>query len=125
MLVLISAMCMGGLVGLDRALSDTPGGMCTHALAATGACLFARIGEESGVVMASAVMASATMFKTEHAVRGINTAISVWVAAGIGVTCTKDLQLAAYGLGTALLAQWSNRLYLYVCATDVNDDTKK
>lgn len=117
MLQLLSAMCLGGLVGLDRALSETPGGMCTHALAATGACLFARAGLESGVVMATAVMASATMFKTEHAVRGINTAISVWVAAGIGVTCTKDITLAACGLGTALLAQWGNRLYLHLTST--------
>ena len=124
MLALLSAMCMGGLVGLDRALSDTPGGMCTHALAATGACRFARIGEAGGVVMASAVMASATMFKTEHAVRGINTAISVWVAAGIGVTCTKDLPLAAYGLGTALLAQWGNRLFLYLTTPTVKPDAK-
>lgn len=117
MLALLSAMCMGGILGLDRALSDTPGGMCTHALAATGACLFASIGDGDGVVMASAVMASATMFKTEHAVRGINTAISVWLAAGIGVTCTTDMQLAATALGVGLLAQWGNRLFLYLTTT--------
>ena len=114
MLTLLSAMCLGGLVGLDRALSDTPGGMCTHALASTGACLFARAGLAEGVVMATAVMASATMFKTEHAVRGINTAISVWVAAGIGVTCATDIALAGYGLSTALVAQWGNRFYLHM-----------
>ena len=107
------AMFMGALVGLDRALSDTPGGMCTHALAATGACLFTQVGETNGVVMASAVLASATMFKTEHAVRGINTAISIWVAAGIGIACSRSIATAAWGMGTTLLAQWSNRLILY------------
>jgi len=111
--ILPVAMCMGALVGLDRALSDTPGGMCTHALAATGACMFTLM-DESGVVMASAVLASATMFKTDEAVRGINTALSIWVAAGIGIACTRDITLATIGLGTALLAQWSNRLYLHV-----------
>ena len=113
MYVILIAMFMGALVGLDRALSDTPGGMCTHALAATGACLFTQIGETNGVVMASAVLASATMFKTEHAVRGINTAISIWLAAGIGMACSRSLRLAAAGAGTALVAQWSNRLILY------------
>ena len=113
MYVIPVAMLMGALVGLDRALSDTPGGMCTHALAATGACLFTQIGETSGVVMASAVLASATMFKTEHAVRGINTAISIWVAAGIGIACSRSMRIAATGATSARVAQWSNRLVLY------------
>ena len=116
------AMVMGALVGLDRALSETPGGMCTHALAATGACLFTQIDEPSGVVMASAVLASATMFKTEHAVRGINTAIGIWVAAGIGIACARNITIAFWGMGTALAAQWFNRLIVY-CVDRYNRTT--
>ena len=108
------AMMLSAVVGIDRALSTEPGGMCAHAIAGTGACLFVTLqGGEANVVMASAVLASATMFKAQESVRGLNTALSVWVAAGIGAACGDgQVAAAAAAAGTTAAAQVLNRVCL-------------
>ena len=108
------AMLLSAVVGVDRALSAEPGGMCAHAIAGTGACLFVTLqGSQANVVMASAVLASATMFKAQESVRGLNTALSVWVAAGIGAACGEGRVAAATAAALATAtAQALNRACL-------------
>ena len=106
------SMCLSALLGVERALSSERGGMLTHTLIGVGACLYHR-SKHGNVILAAAVLASATMIKSTEVVRGINTAVSVWVAAGVGAACA-DEQFALAGAAAALsvAAQGINRLVL-------------
>ena len=107
---LVLAMAIGSLLGIARALSTQRGGMCTHALISTGACLHHLLQPES-TVMAAAVLAAATMIKAPETVRGINTAIGVWVAAGTGAACAhEEFAVALTAAAVAMLAQAMNRV---------------
>lgn len=106
------AMVLSALLGIDRALSSERGGMLTHALMGVGACLCHQA-DQGSTIMAAAVLASATMFKSEEAVRGINTAATVWVAAGIGAACADGhVILPAAAAVLCMVAQGINRAVL-------------
>jgi len=103
------AAAIGSMLGIERAVSTQRGGMCTHALVATGACLYHLLQPDT-TVMAAAVLSAATMIKAEETVRGINTAVSVWIAAGTGAACAKEeWAIALTAAGVAMLAQLLNR----------------
>ena len=110
---LVVAMFVGALLGIERAVSTQRGGMCTHALVSTGSCLFHLLQPDT-TVMASAVLASATMIKADEQVRGINTAVSVWIAAGTGAACAiEEFGVALSAAGVALFAQLLNRAIVF------------
>ena len=105
-------MVLSALLGIERALSSERGGMLTHTLIGIGACL-CRLADHGSTTMAAAVLASATMFKSEEVVRGINTAASVWVAAGIGAACADGhVLLPAAAAILCMAAQGVNRVII-------------
>ena len=111
---LAAAMLLSAMLGLNRALSSERGGMLTHTLIGVGACLYHKSGDGS-VMLAAAVLSSATIMKSTEGVRGINSAVSVWVAAGVGATCAEnEIALAAVGSTLCVLAQGINRLVLHL-----------
>lgn len=97
---MLVAGVLGGLVGLDRELSDQPAGLRTHVLVSLGAALFtlsgAVVAAGSGVgqvdptrVAAQVVtgigfLGAGAIIRQGVNVRGITTAAGLWVTAAIG-----------------------------------------
>lgn len=105
-LSIFSALFLGALLGLERAIADKGAGMRTYSLVSMGSALFILISEEviakytiSGAVdfdplrMASAIVtgigfigAGLFVFR-QNKVRNITTAAGLWVSSGIGIAC--------------------------------------
>ena len=102
--ILVAAV-LGGLVGLERELSDQPAGLRTHILVVLGACLFALVGAyglesfTSGeatirsdptriaaqVVSGIGFLGAGAILRDGLNIRGLTTAAALWVTAAIGV----------------------------------------
>jgi putative Mg2+ transporter-C (MgtC) family protein len=91
------AALLGGLVGLEREVSDQPAGFRTHILVSLGAALFTLVGaysfDEPGVdatrVAAQVVtgigfIGAGVIFQQGASIKGLTTAASLWVTAAIG-----------------------------------------
>ena len=94
---IVVAAVLGGLVGLEREMSDQPAGFRTHILVSLGAALFTLVGaysfDEEGVdatrVAAQVVtgigfIGAGVIFQHGPSVKGLTTAASLWVTAAIG-----------------------------------------
>ena len=95
------------IISIERELHSHPGGMCTHTLVGIGSCLFtmtsvhlrdkydvntadpARICAQ--IVSGMGFLGSATIFKSNNYVKGINTAASLWISAAISMAIGADL----------------------------------
>ena len=116
-----SAVAIGGLVGFDRGLRQKPAGLRTHALVSLGASLMAYTGLElapadpgastrvlQGVIAGVGFLGGGVILRDtqDQRVRGLTTAASIWIVAGLGMAC---------GVGhwrTALLASGFTLLVL-------------
>lgn len=103
------ALVLGGLIGLERELSDHPAGLRTHIGVAMGAALFGIVsgyGFEgfdasrsqtnyqvdptrvaSNIVTGVGFLGGGAILKHGATVRGLTTAASLWVTAAIGLGC--------------------------------------
>ena len=106
---------------LERETHDHPGGLVTHMLVGLGSCMFALISSyqkdgsdptriAANIVSGMGFLGSATVFKSDKYVKGINTAANLWLAAGIGMSVAFDLwELAAIiSICSALILYLSN-----------------
>ena len=105
------AAALGGLLGIERELSDQPAGLRTHILVALGAALFTLAGayglgsfasSESGrlagdptrvaaqVVTGIGFLGAGAIIRRGVNVRGLTTAASLWVTAAIGTAVGLD-----------------------------------
>ncbi len=97
-----SAVAIGGLVGLDRGLRQKPAGLRTHALVSLGAALMTYTGIElstaapsevtrvlQGVIAGVGFLGGGVILRDaqDQRVRGLTTAASIWIVAGLGVAC--------------------------------------
>jgi putative Mg2+ transporter-C (MgtC) family protein len=97
-----SAVAIGGLVGLDRGLRQKPAGLRTHALVALGAALMTYTGLElapsdpsastrvlQGVIAGVGFLGGGVILRDaqDQRVRGLTTAASIWIVAGLGMAC--------------------------------------
>lgn len=97
-----SAVAIGGLVGLDRGLRQKPAGLRTHALVALGASLMTYTGIElapqepsaitrvlQGVIAGVGFLGGGVILRDaqDQRVRGLTTAASIWIVAGLGMAC--------------------------------------
>lgn len=99
---LILSVVLGGLVGLERQLHRRHAGLRTHILVSLGSCLImltslyvfdiynhavamdpARIA--AGVITGIGFLGAGTIIRDREGVRGLTTAASLWVVAGIGL----------------------------------------
>jgi putative Mg2+ transporter-C (MgtC) family protein len=99
---LVLAMVLGGLVGLEREITNRPAGFRTHTLVCMGSTLVmvtsihifqiyhgvvnldpARLGAQ--VISGIGFLGAGTILKDEARVRGLTTAASLWVVACIGL----------------------------------------
>ena len=105
------------LISIERELHSHPGGACTHILVGFGSCLFTMISVRIGdvynssnsdparicaqIVSGMGFLGSATIFKSDNYVKGINTAANLWISAAISMSIGADLW--ELGLITAIL----------------------
>ncbi|NLJ78538.1 MAG: MgtC/SapB family protein [Tissierellia bacterium] len=100
---LVSATVIGGLIGMEREVSNRPAGLRTHILVTLGSTLVMLISMDGFHSMGSNIKAgdparlaaqvisgigflgAGTIMRTESSIRGLTTAASLWVCAGIGL----------------------------------------
>ena len=116
------------IISAERELHSHPGGILSHDLVGLGSCLFTMISvylqdkfpyNNSGdtarvaaqIVSGLGFLGSATVYKSNNYLKGINTAANLWMSAAIGMSIGADL----YELGlvatvfTVLLLMINNR----------------
>ena len=95
------------IISIERELHTHPGGMCTHTLVGFGSCLFTMISVHlrdkynvatadparicAQIVSGMGFLGSATIFKSNNYVKGINTAANLWISAAISMAIGADL----------------------------------
>lgn len=95
------------IISIERELHSHPGGACTHILVGLGSCLFTMISIHlrdqipvenadparicAQIVSGMGFLGSATIFKSNNYVKGINTAASLWISAAISMSIGADL----------------------------------
>jgi putative Mg2+ transporter-C (MgtC) family protein len=110
---MVVATALGGAVGLERQLADEAAGFRTHLLVALGACLFGLVsvlapGNDTRiaaqVVTGIGFLGAGAILRTGATIRGLATASSLWVVAGVGLaTAFGNWVIAAVGAGLAVL----------------------
>ena len=106
---LVLAVVLGGVIGLERELTDHPAGLRTHIAVALGAALFGIVSAygfaefdasrtetnyqvdptrvASNIVVGIGFLGGGAILKHGATVRGLTTAGSLWVTAAIGLGC--------------------------------------
>ena len=106
---LLLALVLGGLIGLERELSDHPAGLRTHIGVCMGAALFGVVSGygfvgfdasrsqtnyqvdptrvASNIVTGVGFLGGGAILKHGATVRGLTTAASLWVTAAVGLAC--------------------------------------
>lgn len=92
------AMICGGIIGFERELKDKPAGLRTNILVSTGSCLFvifsfraaALYQEEAGRIIGPIItgigfLGAGTIIRSKGSVRGLTSAATIWVVAGVGM----------------------------------------
>lgn len=116
---LLLAVILGGLIGFEREVRRRSAGLRTHILVSLGSCLImltslylfdiykssvpldpARIA--AGVVTGIGFLGAGAIIRSGEAVRGLTTAATLWLVAGIGLGVGCGFYLAS--LVTAVLA---------------------
>lgn len=95
------------IIGFERELHSHPGGICTHTLVGLGSCLFTMISVNlrdmypspnsdparicAQIVSGMGFLGSATIFKSNNYVKGINTAANLWISAAVSMAIGANL----------------------------------
>ncbi|MEA2434338.1 MAG: putative Mg2+ transporter-C (MgtC) family protein [Actinomycetota bacterium] len=101
---ILVAAALGGVIGLERELSDQPAGLRTHILVVLGSCLFTLVGAyglsafagndqvnldptrvAAQVVSGIGFLGAGAILREGLNIRGLTTAATLWVTAAIGV----------------------------------------
>lgn len=108
------SLVLGGLIGLERQLHRRPAGLRTHILVCIGSCLimltsiyisdiYKNIGNvdpsriAAGVITGIGFLGAGAIIREreKEAVKGLTTAASLWVVAGIGLAAGCGFYIAA------------------------------
>jgi len=127
---LLAALVAGGLIGLERNYHGRPAGFRTHALVCLASSMLMQLtiyqstwfptldGEAvrldptrmaQGVMTGIGFLGAGVIFKEGLSVRGLTTAASIWITAGIGILAGAGFYFAVV-LSTALVRRgrtWS------------------
>jgi putative Mg2+ transporter-C (MgtC) family protein len=109
---LVLSVVLSGMIGLERQLHKRTAGLRTHILVSLGSCLImltsiyvfdiykgvanvdpARIA--AGVITGIGFLGAGTIIRENEGVRGLTTAASLWVVAGIGLAVGCGFKRAA------------------------------
>ena len=115
-----AAVLAGAIIGFDREIREKPAGLRTLTLVSLGSAVFTLTALDhavdgsisrviQGIVTGVGFLGAGTIIRgqTEHSVRGLTTAASIWLAAAIGVACAQAfwaLVLSASAFGLLVLA---------------------
>jgi len=105
---LISAMLLGGIIGIEREYRAKDAGFRTHFLVSVGSALFCVVsqygfGDEvkdasrvaAQVVSGIGFLGAGTIIFQKNVIRGLTTAAGLWVTAAIGLACGTGMMLLA------------------------------
>lgn len=129
---LLSAIIVGGLIGLERGMKNRPAGLRTYMLVCIGSCLIMltnqyiyqytgagdpmRLGAQ--VVSGIGFLGAGTIVVTKHnQIKGLTTAAGLWASAGVGLALGIGFYEAALtatiGIYTILtiLQRWEHRVH--------------
>ena len=123
---LITAMVLGGLIGIEREFRSKDAGFRTHFLVALGSALFTVVSQygfgidlkDSSRVAAQVVsgigfLGAGTIIFQKNMVRGLTTAAGLWVTAAIGLACGTGLYLVA-AITTTLVLVGLESLHTFI-----------
>ena len=120
------AMLFSFLLAIERETHSHPGGVTTHILVSMGSCVFTMLSveiqnDENGrgdvarvaaqIVSGMGFLGSATVYKSNNYVKGINSAASMWLSAGVGMAAgveAYEIGLVA-SIATAIILIINNR----------------
>jgi putative Mg2+ transporter-C (MgtC) family protein len=125
---LLTAVVLGGIIGIERESTNRAAGLRTHMLVALGATVFTLVSVEAGATAgdlanvvkglaagigflgAGAILKSAA----EREIRGLTTAASIWLTAAVGMAVGAGqawlaLMAILLSVGTLLLGRWESR----------------
>ena len=117
---LVIAALLGAIVGYERLKEGKEAGLRTHALTALGAALFTIVSvinfgitDSSARIMAAIItgigfIGAGTIIFNKERIRGLTTAASLWVVAGIGVAVAFNYYILA--VSTSILVFFILRL---------------
>ena len=104
------------IISIERELHSHPGGAATHTLVGLASCLFTMISVKlqdkhnvetadparicAQIISGMGFLGSATIYKSNNYIKGINTAANLWISAAISMAIGADLW--ELGLITAL-----------------------
>jgi len=89
------AIALGGLIGFERELKHRPAGLRTHMLVSLGATVFTIISLSfdvepsriaAGIVTGIGFLGAGSIIAQKGHIRGITSAATLWVVAGIGLS---------------------------------------
>ena len=114
-----AATLLGGILGLDRELRERSAGLRTHMMVAIGAAIFIMAGLGAaggvgrdvtrvvqGIVVGIGFIGGGTILKLteQQRVKGLTTASSIWLAAGVGTACgLAEFTLAVVGTAISVV----------------------
>ncbi|MCP4217978.1 MAG: MgtC/SapB family protein [bacterium] len=143
-LKLILSAVLGGIVGLERHLSQKDAGLRTCILLSVAATLFsilsiklAGMGKgadpavlSSQVVTAAGLLGGAAIIKARFTVHGLTTAATIWMVAAIGITVGSGYYLVAFVVAVfvallmtslkyiSMVLDTQNNIYTYILSTE-------
>ncbi len=113
LLRLLLAALIGGIIGIEREASNRPAGLRTHILVSVGSALIMLISLygmperadpsriASNVVTGVGFLGAGTILRNGNTIKGLTTAASLWVCAGIGLAVGSGYYFG--GIVTALI----------------------
>jgi putative Mg2+ transporter-C (MgtC) family protein len=114
---IVTAVVLGGAIGLERELHDKPAGLRTIILICLGACVFTILSEAVGgpdwnstriaaqVVTGIGFLGAGAIIRGPAGVFGLTTASTIWAVAAIGMAVGfGQLSLATFGTVVILMA---------------------
>ena len=123
---LVLAAVLGGVIGYQREISDKPAGLRTHVLVSLGSALLMVISIEpfkgveyaditriaSSVVTGIGFLGAGAIIRQGSMVRGLTTAASIWVVAGVGLGVGAGLYVASLSATLLILLTLSGLKYV-------------
>jgi len=112
---LVLAVLLGALIGIERERHDRPAGLRTHILVCLGSALITLVSRDlagtrfdpgriaAQIVSGIGFLGAGTIFRQGSLVRGLTTAASLWVVAGIGMATAGGPESMLLGIAAALL----------------------
>lgn len=123
---LVLAAVLGGVIGYQREISDKPAGLRTHVLVSLGSALLMIVsirpfeGVEfadvtriaSSVVTGIGFLGAGAIIRQGSIVRGLTTAASIWVVAGVGLGVGAGEYIAALAATLLILLTLTGLKYI-------------